>query len=144
VTSTFSNSQAADVTVAGPLMSIDLPPSGSTVQQPFVASGWAVDLRAVNGIGVDAIHVYAFPVGGGAPVFVGQAATGGVRGDVGALFGSQFTNSGYTLAVAALAPGIYDMGVYAHSTVTGTFNQQQFARVTIAAATSSHPPIARR
>mgnify|MGYP003346470321 CR=1 FL=1 len=128
----FNISKAVDVTIAGPLMSIDAPLSGSTVQQPFVASGWAVDLAATNGVGVDAVHIWATPVGGGTPVFVGAATRGGVRDDVGAAFGTQFTNSGYTSAVSGLTPGAYDIGVYAHDALTGTFNQQQLARVTIA------------
>ena len=41
---------------------------------------------------------------------------------IGTLFGSQFRFSGYHLAIAGLAPGVYDFTVKARSTVTGLFN----------------------
>ena len=88
-------------------------------------AGWALDRAAAAGVGVDAVHVYAHPVAGGGPIFLGVATHGTARPDVGAVFGGQFTNSGFALTVGSLAPGLYDLVVYARSTVTGVF----FARV---------------
>jgi hypothetical protein len=72
------------------------------------------------------VHVWAYPNPGSgqAPVFVGAAGYGGSRPDVGTAFGSQFTPSAFSLT-ASLAAGYYQVVVYAHSTVTGTFNQSQ-------------------
>ena len=89
-----------------------------------------MDFGAYRGAGVDAIHVWAFRASDGAPTFVGAASYGATRADVGAVFGSQFTNSGYNLT-AALPPGDYNIVVYAHSLVSGSFNQSRAVRVTI-------------
>ena len=139
VTSSFVTSTSADVTVTAatpnPVMAIDGPANNATVTLPVIARGWAVDLGAASGSGVDAIHVWAFPVingvvDGAHGVFVNQG-TPGARPDVGAVFGSQFTNSGYTVVINGLTPGQHDLGVYARSTVSGTFNQVKFARITV-------------
>jgi hypothetical protein len=114
-----------------PLMTIDTPGAGASVGQPFNLAGWAIDRDAVTGPGVDAVHVWAFPADGGAAQFVGAVTTGGVRGDIGAIFGAQFANSGYNVAVSGLAPGHYQIAVYAHSTVTGTFNQARVVTVQV-------------
>lgn len=65
------------------------------------------------------------------PLFLGVATYGGERPDVGSLFGGQFAAPGYGLTVESLPPGVYDLIVYAHSTVTGTFNNAQVVRVTV-------------
>jgi hypothetical protein len=70
---------------------------------------------------VDAIHVYAVPTAGGPPVFLGEAAYGVARSDIGALFGARFTNSGYQLVVDTLAPGSYLLQVFARSSASGAF-----------------------
>ena len=44
------------------------------------------------------------PGSGVAPIFLGAAAYGVARNDVAALFGSRFTNAGYSHAVNGLAP----------------------------------------
>ena len=53
------------------------------------------------------------------------------RGDVGAAYGWQFTNSGYNVTVSGLPAGQYQIVVYAHSTVTGTFNQSRVVTVIV-------------
>lgn len=133
VSNTFNDAQAIDLTVAGPAMSIDGPLSGTTQLQPFLVSGWAIDQAAASGSGVDAIHIWAFPVGSssGGPTFAGVGSYGAARGDVGAAFGSQFTNSGYNTYVTGLPSGTYDLFVFAHSVVTGTFNQARVVQVTV-------------
>lgn len=47
------------------------------------------------------------------------------------MFGSQFAAAGYNFVMNGLSPGVYDIAVYAHSAVTGTFNQVTFVRVTV-------------
>jgi hypothetical protein len=57
-----SNNGAADVhvrVVVGPAMraTIDTPYSGQSVQQPFLLAGWAADLAATSGAGIDTVRV---------------------------------------------------------------------------------------
>src|SRR4051794_27547480 len=86
--------RSAVAQVSRPAMSLDGPANNSTVVQPFITGGWAVDLASTTGAGVDAIHVWAFPVSNtgviGAGVFVDAALLHGNRPDVGAVFGHQF------------------------------------------------------
>jgi bacillolysin len=133
-TGTFNNLVSREVTVeAGPRLSIDTPANGAHVSSSFHIGGWALDNPAVSGTGMDAIHVWAYPNPGSgtAPIFLGAASYGGVRADVGAYFGAQFTNSGYNLPVTGLAPGVYQINVFGHSAVTGTFNIVQSVVVTV-------------
>ena len=113
-------------------MAIDAPAPGATVGQPFLVGGWAIDPAAAGGPGVDAVHVWAYPnPGSGAPpIFLGVATYGGARPDVGAVFGNQFTSSGYNLMVSGLTPGVYQIAVFEHSEVTGTFNDALAVTVT--------------
>src|SRR5262249_24034791 len=58
------------------LMAVDTPVNGQAVIQPFAVGGWAVDLGSLSGAGIDAVHLWAYPLtpGGalaGPPVFVG-------------------------------------------------------------------------
>jgi subtilisin family serine protease len=123
------------ITVAnGARMSVDTPAPGSAPpKQPFLVAGWALDLGASSGTGVGAVHVYAAPAGGGAPIFLGVASYGAARPDIGAIFGAQFTNSGYGIFVGGLSPGSYVLQVFALSTVTGTFNNVKAVPITILA-----------
>jgi hypothetical protein len=136
VAGAFNNWKAASITVTAPVsdpqMAIDIPPAGSVQTRPFTIAGWAIDRGAPTGTGVDAVHVYAFPSGGGPPTFVGAATYGVTRSDVGAYFGARFTDSGYTISVtsAAVPAGDYVFSVYAHSTIAG-FNQVRAISVTV-------------
>jgi hypothetical protein len=81
VTGLFDNVQV--VTVVGftdPRLAIDTPAPGATPGQPFMIAGWALDLGAATGTGIDTVHVYAFLAGGGAPVFLGEARSHRRRG----------------------------------------------------------------
>jgi hypothetical protein len=102
-------------------MAIDAPGPNSQLQQPFSITGWAVDRASAQGSGVDAVHVYAYPASGAAPVFLGAASTGLSRPDIGGLFGAQFAASGYSLSASGLPAGQYVVAVYARSTVTGNW-----------------------
>ena len=50
------------------------------------------------------------------------AGYGAWRPDVGAAYGSQFNNSGYSVEITGLPAGYYHLVVYAHSTVTWVWN----------------------
>jgi hypothetical protein len=120
-------------------MALDSPTNGSPVGRPFTVQGWALNRSAASGTGVDAIHVYAVPAGGGSPIFLGVPTYGTARGDVGAAFGSsQFNNSGFTMSAgASLAPGSYTVTAYAHNSSTGAFDATRSANVSIAAPASN-------
>lgn len=113
-----------------PLMALDTPTNQASTGQPFAIAGWAIDLDATTGPGVDLVHVWAIDATG-AGTFVGAAPTGGARPDVGAAFGSQFATAGYNLVAGGLAPGTYQLIVYAHSTVTNSFSQARVVTVTV-------------
>jgi hypothetical protein len=136
VTGAFDTVATRFVTVAvpvpQPMLSIDLPAPGAIVGAGTTLGigGWAIDRGAFSGTGVDAIHVWIFPSSG--PPFFGGVATYGIsRPDIGAIFGTPFTASGYALAVTGLAPGTYVVAVCAHSTVTNTFSGILTRAVTI-------------
>ena len=101
------------------------------LQQPFTIAGWAIDADADAGTGVDTLHVWAYPLDGGQPIFLGATAYGGERPDVGAIFGDRFTPSGYGLTVDGLMPRGYDLAVFAWSTVQGTFVPAKVVRVIV-------------
>lgn len=119
---------------SNPLTVVDAPVSGSDPTTSFSVSGWAVDRGAVNGSGVDAVQVFAFPRigdGVGEAIFLGSATVGQPRPDVGAALGTQYTNSGYSFTVSGLPAGSYRIGVYARSTVMGTFVAPKFSDIEI-------------
>ncbi len=93
--------------------------------------GWAADLDAASGTGIDALHVWAYPATGGAPVFLGTPALGGARPDVAAVHGDQFHDVGFALTVQGLAPGTYDLAVFPWSNVAGAFAPARTVRVTL-------------
>jgi glucose/arabinose dehydrogenase len=93
-------------------------------------AGWALDPGAAEGSGIAAVHIWATPVEGGSPTFLGGAALGVSRPDVGAVFGAQFDDAGYGL-LYTLPPGTYDLTVYAMRVSTGTFDDARVVRVTI-------------
>jgi hypothetical protein len=118
-----------------PVMSIDMPAANAAVRQPFALAGWALDLAAASGNGVDVVHAYAYPAAGGAPVFLGAASTSWARSDIGAIYGGQFGTPGYEFVVRGLAPGPYRLVVYAHSTVSGSFVLAQSVDVRVETGT---------
>ena len=117
-----------------PRMVVDSPAVDQMVSQNVLVSGWAADLTGDAGSGVDAVHVWAYPLvgdGHGAPTFVGVATMGVPRGDVAAAFGMpRLGASGYALS-APLPRGYYDLVVFARSTVTGTFNNWIIVRIRV-------------
>ena len=136
-TNGFSLVASRPVSVAAQtLISIDTPAAESAIGgRAFAVSGWALDRESVEGSGVDTLHVYAFPDPGSgrSPIFLGVATVGYGRSDVAAAYGSQYDKSGYGLIVDAdatgLAPGVYDLVVWAHSSVSGSFTAVASVRV---------------
>jgi hypothetical protein len=107
---------------SAPRMWTDTPTANQTVPGTFGVAGWALDLGSASGPGVSAVHVWAYPATGAAPIFVGAAQMGFARPDVAAFFGSsRLTNSGWGV-VGSLPPGNYTLVAFALSSVTGTFN----------------------
>ena len=117
----------------GPQVVIDLPArnAASPLAQPFTVAGWAVDLDAYTGTGIGTLHVWAYPAGGGNPIFVGATAYGGERPDVAALLGDQFLKSGYGLRVRGLPPGQYMLAVFGYSLVRNAFVPAKTVWVTV-------------
>jgi hypothetical protein len=100
---------------------------------PIVA-GWAADLDSPDDTGIDGLHVWAYPVrasGDTQPIFVDVAAYGGARPDVAAVYGDRFLHSGYGVAVKDLAPGTYDLALFAWSTVKHDFLPAKVVRVEV-------------
>jgi N-acetylneuraminic acid mutarotase len=149
VTATYSQERSAVVTVTSPVpdpfMALDLPTDESTVGSNFSLSGWSIDRGAQTGVGVDYVHAYAYPISGfngavtGSPIFMAQINVSNARPDIGAVFGSQFTNSGYSASITSLSPGTYRLYVYGHSLVSGTFNNYS-APIDITVGTSASDP----
>ena len=111
---------------AHPISGVETPASGASVGQPFALSGWAIDQAAATGTGVDYVDVWAYPNpgSGASAVYWGPTTLGGSRPAVGAQYGAQFTNSGFTLTVTGKAAGSYLMQVGIRSAVTGTWTIQ--------------------
>jgi Fibronectin type III domain len=127
--------------VTQPRLAIDSPRAAQVLPSDFLVSGWAADLGATAAAGIDAIHVYAYPNPGSGtpPIFLGVASFGTGRADVAAAFGAQFMNSGYSLPIVGLAPGTYDVVVYAHSTLANAFNVAQAVRIRVYSPTAPPP-----
>ena len=115
----------------GPQVAIDSPALDQDVTPSFTVAGWAADLDADAGGGVDAVHVWAYPSDGGDPIFLGPAVVGEARSDVAAVYGEQFAHTGYRLAVHDLARDAYDIAVFAWSSVTGGFVPAKTVRVRV-------------
>jgi hypothetical protein len=101
---------------------VDAPSVNATVAAPFAVSGWVLDESATSSTGIDAVHLFAKPASG-APIFLGAAATGDSRHDVGAVFGTRFNNAGFSATVTTtLAPGAYTLQVSGRRISTQSFD----------------------
>jgi hypothetical protein len=116
---------------AAPQVVIDAPIASSEVDRAFLVGGWALDPSAATGSGIDAIHVWAYPRDGSAPLFAGAATLGGRRPDVSALYGEHFDAAGYGLIVRDLPQGDYTLAVFARRASTGEFLPARLVNVTI-------------
>jgi len=98
---------------------IELPWSSAYVSQPFVLSGYAVDLESGSGPGVDQVQIYACPYYACSSwTYWGTATYGLSRPDIADAYGdAKFTNSGYQRLVAGQAAQTYLVAAWAHSAV---------------------------
>jgi glucose/arabinose dehydrogenase len=131
LTGTYTQSRTVTVRVLPSAWIIVDTPTPGSVTSGFVVAGWAIDASAASGTGVDAVHLWAYPEAGGAPVFVGANTAWVARPDVGAIFGSAFTPSGYQIVTMPLASGAWNLVVFARSTFTGTFSLSAVVPVTV-------------
>ena len=92
-------------------------------------AGWAASLDATDGSGIDTIHVWAYPVSGAAPIFLGVANQGVSRPDVAAAYGEEFGQAGYELQAQGLSAGDYDLAVFAWSSRLSGFLPAAVTRV---------------
>ncbi len=109
---------------------IDTPRNDASVEQPFMLGGWAVDLDAGYGTGIETLHAWAYPLAGGPPVFLG-AMERGPRPDVAAIHGDRFRNAGFGVIVQSLPSGSYDLAVFPWSNVIGGFTPPKTVRIVI-------------
>jgi hypothetical protein len=101
----------------GVLLTIDTP-GPLYVSQGANIGGWALDRSAVNGPGVDTIHVYDAST---TPWTFAGTTTVASRPDVAAVYGPQYSNSGWNFWVALPLPGPHLYCFIPHSAVTGHF-----------------------
>jgi hypothetical protein len=114
-------------TESRPAMSIEVPSPGQ-VTLPFLIAGWAVDLGALDGTGVDRVEVLE---GGCEGAVIGIATNGIDRPDVAETYGPQFAHSGWQFEVKLLRPGDYTLAVRTKSSGTDNYNQCQAIQVTV-------------
>jgi hypothetical protein len=119
----------------GPQTIVDVPVAGTAVGSPFFVGGWGADLDSAVDTGVSTVHVWAYPVDANGnrqdPIFIGPAIYGGARPDVSAVYGDRFADSGYGIIISGLAPGTYDVAVFAFSTVVNNFTPAKVVRITV-------------
>jgi hypothetical protein len=118
-------------TLARALVMIDSPAADQSTDGAFTVAGWAADPSSIAGTGIDAIHVWAYPVDRSPAIFLGTATLDGRRPDVAAVHGARFLGSGYGLTVSVLAAGTYDLAVFAWQTASGTFLPARTVRITV-------------
>jgi hypothetical protein len=111
------------------LLQVDAPSAEADIGQSSYVAGWALDL-ASSGVGVDTVHVWAFPVDGSPPQFLGHSELGWQRPDVAAAFGPQFVGSGYIVPFV-LPPGAFDLYVFARRSGTNSFDVVRGVRVNV-------------
>ena len=76
------------------------------------------------------MHVWAYPVAGGPPIFVGATTTFIARPDVAAQMGGEFLASGFDLS-GSLPPGTYNLAVVVRNAVTHVFDNYRVVRITV-------------
>ncbi len=130
---------AAHAAAAAPVIWIDTPSRGATVSSPFLVGGWTLDLASTVDSGVSEIHAWAFPAGGGAPIFAGSMSMRVARPDVAAAFGSRYAYAGFNL-VATLPPGNYVLALTPWSTLINDFAHGAVVVWPVTVVTTPQPP----
>ena len=115
----------------GPQLVVDVAPGPREDATNGIVAGWAADLDSPDGTGIQMIHAWAYPRGGGAPLFVADVSYGGSRPDVAAVFGERFRDSGYGLRVQGLPPGTYDLALFGWSTARHAWLPAKLVTITI-------------
>jgi hypothetical protein len=114
-------------TESRPAMSIEVPSPGQ-VKLPFLIAGWAVDLGALEGTGVDRVEILE---GGCEGTVIGIATNGIDRPDVAETYGPQFAYSGWQFEVKLLRPGDYTLAARTKSSGAANYSQCQAIQVTV-------------
>lgn len=114
-------------TESRPAMSIEVPSPGQ-VELPFLIAGWAVDLAAAEGTGVNRVEILE---GGCEGTVIGIATNSIDRPDVAETYGPQFAPSGWQFEVKLLRPGDYTLAVRTWSSGADNYNQCQAIQVTV-------------
>jgi hypothetical protein len=98
-----------------PAGSLDWPADNLSVSGSVAVNGWALDMGAPSGSGVDRVQVF---IDG---VYANDATYGLARGDIAAGYGARFGGSGFAgqVSLAGLAPGPHVIEARARSVVTG-------------------------
>jgi len=132
ITGTASGPPPPPPGVSRPLVDVDTPGNSAVLPTTgFVIAGWAADMGATSGTGIDNVIAWAFPSNGGAAILAGVATYGGARPDVAAALGNaKYTNTGYGLT-AMLPAGSYTLAVYAHSFVDNSWNTPTLRNITV-------------
>jgi hypothetical protein len=115
----------------GRVIKIDTPVDFASVASGFPITGWAANLAATAGTGVDVVQVWAYPTTGAAPIFLGTPTYGMDRPDVSAAFGAQFRYSGYSLVTNPLPSGSYVVAVFARTPASGAYENAKTVSVTV-------------
>jgi hypothetical protein len=130
----FDPAYSGGVYVAAPpplaRMVVDAPAPGPTGSNSITVVGWTLKEDSTGGSNVDAIHVWAYPVAGGAPIFVGAASGGDSRLDVASFYGGEFGGSGFHVT-GTLPPGTYDLVVFSRSAATRLFDNRRIVRIVV-------------
>jgi endonuclease/exonuclease/phosphatase family metal-dependent hydrolase len=124
--------------LAGSHVQIDIPAANSVQPASFIIGGWMLDFAATRDNGVSGMHVWAYTAAGVPFKFLGEI-TRGPRPDVGAAFGPQFVQSGYSILVRNLAPGNYLIVLTPWSTVKGGFDFPAAAVLAVTVSGSARP-----
>ena len=114
----------ATVVIDADLLTVDVrghidPPPSDQVSGPVPVTGWAIDVQAAEGPGIDAVALYAGDMETG--TYLGASEYGLVRADVAEQFGGGFAGSGFALNVEGLAAGRNHLSVYAHASRDGSW-----------------------
>jgi hypothetical protein len=105
--------------VSVPMMALDEPGAGQTVQNSVTIRGWATDAGSLNGPGVTDVHVRLNGT------FLGAATYGESRPDIRSYLGdSRFTNAGYHLSFDSrqFANGSATIQISYRSAITGNWH----------------------
>jgi hypothetical protein len=87
-----------------------------------------------NRDGITQIALYAYPnPGSGEPPIQlnGPVAAPSARPDVAAVYGPEFSQSGFDYAVSSLLPGTYDLAFFGFSVISQLWNEPVVVRVTV-------------